>query len=88
MAYGSGSIALTAATPVRIYRNPQRDHTSDVLVTNSGAAAILLGGANVSATVYGYSLAAGASQKVSVAPQDDLWAYSVAAGTALVLASP
>ena len=89
MATGTGTVVLTAATAIKLMRNPQRDHQSWVTVTNTGAANIFLGGYLTTATTgSGYSLAAGASISLQIAPQDDLWAFSTLSGTCVVLTSP
>lgn len=71
----------TAATPlvtVRARRTVRR-----VLVNNSSAAAIFLGGATVSATNFGYKLAPGASVALTLDERDVPYA-AVATGTAVV----
>lgn len=89
MATGTGTVVLTAATAIKLMRNPQRDHSSWVTVTNTGTAALFLGGNAVTATSgAGYSMTAGSSITLQIAPQDDLWAFSALAGSCLVLTSP
>jgi hypothetical protein len=59
-----------------------------VTIQNSAAGALFLGGSDVSATVYGHSLAASAAITLALAPGDAIYGFSVAGATIGVLASP
>ena len=81
-------VTLIAATATKLRTNPDHDGAQFVWVTNDTAAALFLGGSDVSNTQYGFSLAAATTQRIDLGPRDSLWAYSVAGGTIHVLSSP
>lgn len=81
-------VALTAATATKIADNPDSDSIQTCLITNGTAAALFVGGSNVSNTVYGAQIAAAGQLAFSVGAEDDLWVYSVGGGTISVLTSP
>ena len=83
-----GAVTLAAATAKVLRTNPDHDGSSDLVVTNDTAAALYLGGPDVSATVYGVALAAAAVQRIMLSPRDTLYGFSVAGGAIHVLSSP
>lgn len=85
-----GAVALTAATATKIADNPLSDSLAYVVVNNGTGGTLYLGGANVSNTVNGDTIAAAARQIYTLAPEDELWAYSVAGSASglTVLTSP
>lgn len=86
MAVTSAQVAV-ATTPALLTATASTDgdFTSDLLLTNTGAAAVFVGGPAVSTTT-GYSLAAGASLTVrGLSSGEQVFAVAAAAGTVHVL---
>ena len=81
-------LVIPAATATKVADNPSSDSPMLVVVQNSAAGALFFGGSNVSNTVFGFQSAASGTLNVQIAPEDDLWAYSVAGATVGVLTSP
>lgn len=85
MATGA-QVAVAAGVATLLATNSLHDAITNMAINNTGATAVQLGGANVGAT--GYTLAAGVTLLVALAPTDSLYAYSATAVTVSVLTSP
>jgi hypothetical protein len=61
-----------------------------VSLVNGTGATLYLGGPNLSNTVFGISIASAGTKDLLLAPEDELWAYSVAGSASglTVLTSP
>ena len=88
MATAAAPVVLAANAAQVLTKNRTREQALTVQITNIGANPVNLGGSNVSGTVYGYTLAAGATLPFRLAPQDDLWGFSAAGTTVAILTSP
>lgn len=81
-------LVVAATTATKVHSNVSHRAMGWLRITNSAAGALNVGGADVSATVFGQTIAASGTADIFLGPGDDVYVFSTPGATIGILATP